>query len=89
MCPCERKSPRRRTHTNEPVCLPGAVLGAAVDVGAVIQQVLDDVEPASGARLVEGAVAGVVAVIHLTHSVLQTVQHHLLEESQHQRVRGI
>lgn len=63
---------------NEQVCLPGAVLRAAVDVGSVVQQVLDYAEPAAGARLVESAVTGVVSVIHLAHSVLQTVQHHLL-----------
>lgn len=66
---------------NECVCLPGAVLCAAVDVGAVIQQVLDYAEPATGARLVESAVTGVVSVIHLTYSVLQTVQHHLLRRA--------
>lgn len=66
--------------TNKCVRLPCAVLRAAVDVGAVIQQVLDDAEPTTGARLMEGAVAGVVSVVHLTDSVLQTVQHHLLKK---------
>lgn len=70
------------------VCLPGAILRAAVDVGPVIQQVLDDAEPAAGAGLVEGAVTGVVPVIHLAYSVLQTVQHHLLKESQHRGRAG-
>lgn len=60
------------------VRLPGSVLRAAVDVGAVVQQVLDDGEPAAGARLVQGAVPGVVPVVDLTHAVLQTVEHHLL-----------
>lgn len=59
--------------------LPGAVLSAAVDVGAVIQQVLNDGEPAAGTRLVQGAVAGVVSVVHVTHSVLQAVENHLLK----------
>lgn len=69
--------------------LPGAVLRAAVDVGPVVQQVLDDGEPAAGARLVESAVAGVVPVIHLADSVLQTVQHHLLKRgSQHRGREG-
>lgn len=63
------------------VCLPGAILRAAVDVGAIIQQVLDDAEPSAGARLVESAVAGVVPVIDLAHTVLQTVQNHLLERA--------
>lgn len=72
------------------VRLPGAVLRAAVDVGPVIQQVLDDAEPAAGTRLVESAVPGVVSVVHLTYSVLQTVQHHLLKrDSQHKRERGV
>lgn len=35
-------------------------------------------EPASGARLVQGAVAGVVSVVHVTDSVLQAVENHLL-----------
>lgn len=66
-------------HSDECDCLPGAILRAAVDVGPVIQQVLDDAEPAAGARLVEGAVAGVVSVVHLAHSVLQAVEDHLLQ----------
>lgn len=76
-------------HKNERVCLPGAVLRTAVDVGPVIQQVLDYAEPATGARLMESTVAGVVSVVHLTYSVLQTVQHHLLKESQHKRVSRV
>ena len=59
--------------------VPGAILGAAIDVRPVLQQMLDDGAPAAGAGFVERAVARVVAVIHLTHAVLQTVQHHLLE----------
>ena len=66
-------------HSEECDCLPGAILSAAVDVGPIIQQVLDDAEPAAGARLVEGAVAGVVSVVHLAHSVLQAVEDHLLQ----------
>lgn len=66
---------------NEWVCLPGAILCATVDVSTVIQQVLDYAEPATGARLVESTVTGIVSVIHLTYSVLQTVQHHLLKRA--------
>lgn len=62
------------------MCVPCAVLRAAVDVGSVLQQVLDDVDPAAGARFVQGAVTGVVTVIHVTHFILQTVQHHLLHK---------
>lgn len=61
--------------------LPGPVLGAAVDVGAIIQQMLNDAEPAPGARLMECAVARVVSVVDLADSVLQAVQHHLLRET--------
>lgn len=71
------------------VCLPGAILRAAVDVGAIIQQVLDDAEPSAGARLVESAVAGVVPVIDLAHTVLQTVQNHLLERADRGGERGV
>lgn len=62
-------------------CLPGAILCTTVDVGPVIQQVLDYAEPAAGACLVESTVTGVVSVIHLTYSVLQTIQHHLLKRA--------
>lgn len=72
-------------HMNECVCLPGAILCTAVDVCPVIQQVLDYAEPAAGTRLMESAVAGVVPVIHLTHSVLQTVQHHLLQQREREQ----
>lgn len=58
--------------------LPGPVLCTAVDVCAVVQQVLDDGEPPAGARLVQGTVAGVVPVVDLAHAVLQAVEHHLL-----------
>lgn len=61
--------------------VPGAILRAAVDVGPVIQQVLDDAEPAAGAGLMESTVTGVVSVIHLADSVLQTVQNHLLKRA--------
>lgn len=61
--------------------LPGAILSAAVDVGAIFQQVLNYGEPATGARLVQGAVAGVVSVVHVTHSVLQAVENHLLKKA--------
>lgn len=44
---------------------------------------LDDGEPAAGARLVQGAVASVVSVVHVTHSVLQAVQDHLLKKGRH------
>lgn len=63
----------------ECVCLPGAILCTAVDVGPVIQQVLDYGEPAAGACLMESTVTGVVSVVHLTYSVLQTVQNNLLK----------
>lgn len=58
---------------------PGAILSAAVDVGSVVQQVLNYGEPAAGARLVQGAVAGVVSVVHVAHSVLQAVEDHFLK----------
>lgn len=77
---------------HERVRLPGAVLSAAVDVSPVIQKVLDYGEPAAGACLVERAVTGVISVIHLTHSVLQTVQHNLLKKKKkksQQREQGL
>lgn len=74
---------------NENGYSPCAILCATVDVGAVIQQVLDYGEPAAGACLVERAVTGVVSVIHLTYSVLQTVQHHLLKRANTEGERGL
>lgn len=73
---------------NECVCLPGAILCTAVDVGPVIQQVLDYAEPATGACLMESAVTGVISVIHLTYSVLQTVQNHLLKRANTEGEQG-
>lgn len=66
---------------SECTCLPGPILCATIDVGAIIQQVLNYAEPATGARFVKSTVTRVVSVIHLTYSVLQTVQHHLLRRN--------
>ncbi|PWA13797.1 hypothetical protein CCH79_00016910, partial [Gambusia affinis] len=63
--------------------LPGPVLRAAVDVGAVSDQQLYDAQPAAGAGLMQGAVPGVVSVVHVTQPALQAVQHHLLERRGH------
>ncbi|TNN72705.1 hypothetical protein EYF80_016989 [Liparis tanakae] len=57
---------------------PRPVLGAAVDVGAVLQQHLDDLSPASGRRFVERRVAGVVAAVDLADVLFQTVLDHIL-----------
>lgn len=63
--------------------LPGSVLRAAVDVGAVSDQQPYDAQPAAGAGLMQGAVPGVVSVVHVTQPALQAVQHHLLERRGH------
>lgn len=55
-------------------------MGTAVDVCPIIQQMLDDVEPAPGTCLMEGAVTSVITMIHFTYSVFQTVQHHFLKK---------
>lgn len=62
---------------------PGAVLSAAVDVGAMLHQVTHDAQPAAGAGLMQGAVPGVVAMVHVTDLPLQTVQHHFLDTRKH------
>lgn len=49
----------------------------------MIQQVAYDAQPAAGAGLVQGAVPGVVSVVHVTDPSVQTVQHHLLETGRH------
>lgn len=58
---------------------PGSVLGAAVDIGPVLHQVAYDAQPAAGAGLVHGAVAGVVPVVDVADAALQAIQHHLLD----------
>ena len=62
---------------------PCSVLGAAVDVGAVLQQHLDDMAPASRAGLVESCVTCVVTPIDLPHILLQTIVHHILQKIEH------
>lgn len=64
---------------------PGSILSAAVDVGSVLHQVAYDPQPAAGARLVQGAVPGVVSVVNVTDPSLQTVQHHLLDTNETRR----
>ena len=58
--------------------LPRAVLRAAVHVGPVLQQDVQDVGPAPGAGFVQGRVAGVVAVIHILTVFLKAVQDNIL-----------
>lgn len=69
--------------------LPGPVLCTAVDVCAIIQQVLDNAEPAPGTCLMQSTVARIVSVIHLADSVLQAVQHHLLKEGRQNKRRAV
>ena len=57
---------------------PRPVLSAAVDVGSVLQQHLDDLAPPSAARLVEGGVPRVVTAIHFSHVLLEAIQHYVL-----------
>lgn len=57
---------------------PRSVLGAAVDVGAVLQQHLDNLGPTSRGRLVEGRVTGIVTPINLPDVLLQAVLNHVL-----------
>lgn len=59
--------------------VPGSILSAAVDVGSMLHQVAHNPQPAPGAGLVQGAVAGVVSVVHVADPPLQAVQHHLLD----------
>lgn len=67
---------------------PGAILGAAVDVGPVLQQVAHDPQPAAGAGLVQGAVAGIVPVVDVADAALEAVQHHLLDGRHKRHTRG-
>ena len=60
-------------------CLPGAILSTAVDVRSIVQQMLDDVEPASGAGLMESTVTSVVSVVDFANFIFQTIQNHFLE----------
>lgn len=59
--------------TRPPPASPCPILGAAVDVGGVLQQHLDDLSPASGGRLVQRRVAGVIAPVDLADVLFQTV----------------
>ena len=59
--------------------VPGSILSAAVDVGFVLHQVARDPQPATCTGFVQGAVPGVVSMVHVAESPLQTVQHHLLD----------
>ncbi|TNN33667.1 hypothetical protein EYF80_056167 [Liparis tanakae] len=68
--------PERHRHHRR---VPGPVVSAAVDVGAVLHQVAHYAQPAVGAGLVQGAVPGVVSVVDVAEPALQTVQHHLLD----------
>lgn len=60
-------------------CSPGSILGAAVDIRAVLEEVPHDAQPAPGTGLVQGTVTRVVTVVHVTRLVLQTIQNHLLQ----------
>lgn len=68
--------------------MPGSVLSAAVDVSSVLHQVAHDAQPASGAGLVQGAVAGVVSMVHVADAPLEAVQHHLLDTGRHADTRA-
>lgn len=59
---------------------PGSILSAAVDVGAVLEEMPHDAQPAPGTGLVQGTVTRVVTMVHVTSLVFQTVQNHFLEK---------
>lgn len=65
----------------EETSVPGSILSAAVDVGPVLHQVAHDPQPAAGAGLVQGAVPGVVSMVHIADPPLEAVQHHLLDRT--------
>lgn len=60
-------------------CSPGSILSTAVDVGAVLEEMPHDAQPAPGTGLVQGTVTSVVTMIHITRLVFQTIQNHFLE----------
>lgn len=57
---------------------PCPVLSATVDVRAVFQQHLDDLSPASGGRLMESRVTGIIAPVYLPDVLFKTVLNHIL-----------
>lgn len=65
--------------------MPRAVLRAAVYVGTVLQQDVQDVSPAPGAGLVQGRVASVVTVIHIFTVFLEAVENNVLWEQGERR----
>lgn len=58
--------------------MPRAILRAAVHVGPVLQQDVQDVGPAPGAGLMQGCVASIVPVIHIFTVFLEAVENNIL-----------
>lgn len=58
--------------------MPGAILCTTVHVGPVLQQDVQDVSPAPGASLMQGRVAGIVAVVHIFTVFLKAVEDNVL-----------
>lgn len=58
---------------------PCPILGATVDVSAMLQQHLDNLSPASRGRLMESCVTGIVAPIDLPDVLLKTVLNYILQ----------
>ena len=58
--------------------MPCAILRAAVHIGPVFQQDVQNVGPAPGAGLMQGRVASVVAVIHVLTVFLEAVENNIL-----------
>lgn len=63
--------------------IPGSILSAAVDVSSMLHQMAHDPQPAAGTGLMQGAVPGVVSMVHIADPPLETVQHHFLDTSRH------
>lgn len=65
--------PRRSGLTVLKATLPCAILSTAVHIGSMFQQNVQDINPASCAGFMQGSVASIITVVHITALLLEAV----------------